>query len=213
MLRDDLALALSPNPADRMAKRKSTSPKERSIETPKPAAAAKPKTPSPKPAAAAATPSKPVPSSATKKKVPIKSTTTTTPARRPLPATPSSGLRRGGYGTPGFAPPPPSYLRPTSASKHRASPRKDPVTNQPVDVTLCSRHGYAHTHADDHNGGGARAKRRVLPSSIDMDKIVSPVARYIRQHPVPPIMRQVRYKLKEIHQYYFFYAAQAVAQW
>jgi len=91
----------------------------------------------------------------------------------------------------------PNYLRPTSASKHRASPRKDPFTNEPVDVTICTRHGhcravYSPSHKPTTALAAGSATRRKLPSSVDMDKIVSPVAQYIRRNPAPPLIRQVR---------------------
>ena len=84
----------------------------------------------------------------------------------------------------------PSYLRPTSASKHRSSPKKNPITNETMDVTICSRHGYAHT-VDPSPSPVQQTKKRI-PCSIDLDKIVSPVAQYIRSHPAPPLIRQVK---------------------
>ncbi len=69
-------------------------------------------------------------------------------------------------------------------------------------MTLCDRHGWAHGrnhfsppsdkkrtpshHQQQH------LRRRLLPSAVDMDRVVSPVAQYIRQHPAPPLIRQVK---------------------
>ncbi|XP_059096367.1 uncharacterized protein LOC131890929 isoform X2 [Tigriopus californicus] len=89
----------------------------------------------------------------------------------------------------------PSYLRPTSASKHRASPKKDPITREAMDISVCPRHGYATSHQEetDHMACHASQKSaKKLPSSIDMRKIVSPVGEYIKRHPVPPIQRQIK---------------------
>ncbi len=38
----------------------------------------------------------------------------------------------------------------------------------------------------------AHLKKKVGSSAIRMDRIVSPVAQYIKQHPVPPLIRQVK---------------------
>lgn len=92
----------------------------------------------------------------------------------------------------------PSYLRPTSASKRRASPKKDPITKETLEVSMCPRHGYATSHHEEVNHMACHASLKTsssskkLPSSIDMRKIVSPVGEYIKRHPVPPIQRQIK---------------------
>eukprot|EP00095_Tigriopus_kingsejongensis_P012052 maker-scaffold90_size386344-snap-gene-2.25 protein:Tk12052 transcript:maker-scaffold90_size386344-snap-gene-2.25-mRNA-1 annotation:"pancreas duodenum homeobox protein 1-like" len=93
---------------------------------------------------------------------------------------------RGGFNTPSIHRTP-SYLRPTSASKHRASPRKDPLTQE---------HGYATSHHEEVDHMACHGSRKKLPFSIDMRKIVSPVGQYIKRHPVPPLQRQIKPMIK-----------------
>lgn len=93
----------------------------------------------------------------------------------------------------------PSYLRPTTASKLRSSPRKGDIVLSPghplyqqrkdqLDVTPCPRAGISPIFKNTDS------LKRNFPSGLDLNKIVSPVGQYIRANPVPPIMRQIRAK-------------------
>ena len=151
MLRDDLKLALSP-PEPEKAK---TSPKvfksPTGVVVPKKSPLETFRTPK-------ATPSPSTPR-------PKKSANSTPHQRTPVPK------KYPLYGNANT----PSYLRPTSASKHRASPKKDPVTNETIDITICCRHGYAHTPEPE----AASPVRRV--KGYQGRSVVSPVAQYIKQ--------------------------------
>ena len=81
----------------------------------------------------------------------------------------------------------PSYLQPTRASKIRSSPRK--AAGAPLEVSVCQRHGYAHTPQHEVP---SLPRRPRLPAALDPDKIMSPVGCYIKNHPVPPLLRCVR---------------------
>ncbi len=93
----------------------------------------------------------------------------------------------------------PSYARPTTASKLRSSPRKRDVQLSPahglyqqrkvdLDVTPCPRSGF------QPESKYTSSLKRDLPASVDMQKIISPVAQYIRSNPVPPLVHQIRPK-------------------
>jgi hypothetical protein len=75
----------------------------------------------------------------------------------------------------------PSYLRPTSASKFRSQPRRDPISNQTLDVTLCARH--AHCGAGGPPLAPLSPGSRLLPVGLRSKNIVSPVAQYIHASP------------------------------
>ena len=133
----------------------------------------------------------------------LSSTKTKTDSAFKTPRTPTSGLRLTGTSSTGgrrnnTAKPPPSYLRPTSASKHRASPRKDPISNETLDISMCPRHG--HCGGDDFHhqlrhqlerkeDRTPRKHRTPTGAVIDFAKIVSPVGEYIRHNPAPPLIR------------------------
>ncbi len=222
-LRDDLKLALSPEPKkEEEEKREEIEKTSKIFDTPKASSASRP---SPRPLPVfMKQPMQPSPGSPTKKFVP-------TPTRKgPKTASQPTASKSGGdaaFRTPPkkqqasskFFPTPgssggrhratprslartPSYMHPTSASKHRASPKKNPITNETLEVTICSRHGYAHgpesspdRHHQQHHQQQQHKdllKKRLLPSAINLDRVVSPVAQYIRRHPAPPLIRQVK---------------------
>ena len=110
----------------------------------------------------------------------------------------------------------PNYLRPTTASRLRMSPRKHLSPQlRTNDLTPCPRSGFASSGSNDaapkpskrivktanfqHSFIDslliAESLKKTLPSNVDLNKIVSPVAQYIRSNPAPPIMRQIRPKV------------------
>ena len=56
-------------------------------------------------------------------------------------------------------------------------------------MSVCARHGYAHTPQHETP---SLPRRPRLPAALDLDKIKSPVGCYIKNHPVPPLLRCVR---------------------
>lgn len=83
----------------------------------------------------------------------------------------------------------PSYQQPTRASKIRSSPRKTPGQGGALEVSICQRHGYAHTPQQEMP---SLPRRPRLPANLDLDKIRSPVAHYIKNSPAPPLLRTVK---------------------
>ena len=54
-----------------------------------------------------------------------------------------------------------------------------------LEVSVCQRHGYAHTPQQEMPSLPRRPK---LPANLDLDKIRSPVAHYIKNSPAPPLL-------------------------
>ena len=57
-----------------------------------------------------------------------------------------------------------------------------------LEVSVCARHGYAHTPQPEVLGP-ALPRRPRLPASLDLDKIRSPVGCYIKNNPAPQLLR------------------------
>ena len=55
-----------------------------------------------------------------------------------------------------------------------------------LEVSVCQRHGYAHTPQQEMPSLPRRPK---LPANLDLDKIRSPVGCYIKNNPAPPLLR------------------------
>ena len=65
----------------------------------------------------------------------------------------------------------------------------DPLQNGgALEVSVCARHGYAHTPQPEVLGP-ALPRRPRLPASLDLDKIRSPVGCYIKNNPAPQLLR------------------------
>ena len=93
----------------------------------------------------------------------------------------------------------PNYLKPTTASIQRMSPRKKDVpafgSHQPnIEQESCPRSGFGHSPNYDFLPKNKLLKKVGTSSSVDVRKVNSPVGQYIRSNPVPPIVRQIRPK-------------------
>jgi len=96
----------------------------------------------------------------------------------------------------------PNYLKHTTASKQRMSPRKKDVFVSPAygvhqpstDQDTCPRSGFGHSPNYDFLPKNKLLHKVGTSSSVDVGKVISPVGQYIRSNPVPPIVRQIRPK-------------------
>jgi len=90
----------------------------------------------------------------------------------------------------------PNYRRSTTASRLRMSPRKHLSPHwrpkESSEATPCPRSGFATSPND--KAPKPKSLKKTLPSNVDLTKIVSPVAQYIRSNQTP-IMRQIRPKM------------------
>ena len=64
-------------------------------------------------------------------------------------------------------------------------------TNETLDVSVCSRHG--HCAVQDGNHTLFHYPKTCSSSAVvDIHRIQSPVARYIKNNPAPPLIRQIK---------------------
>ncbi|XP_040578974.1 uncharacterized protein [Lepeophtheirus salmonis] len=93
--------------------------------------------------------------------------------------TPSNHRRNYGRTTP-------SYLRPTSASARK---EHSPKSSEKLH---CPRYCESNSVSPHFGSSPKQSSSRRPTTGIDLSKVVSPVAQYIRSNPVPPLIRNIK---------------------